>query len=671
MAVTKFKKASLVVLGEKEEAVVSVLQDLACCEIMPEPTDTRTHDWAKCIKSADEALADIRSALRFLEPYYPEVSGKLERLLGEKPTVTVEELENLSNSIDLASLSSSVKKIERRMLDIRTLLSKLDSNEEILIKLRQFPYSLAIISSGTVRISSIVGTLPVAYLERFQGLVAELLASDGELFVAPFTPKETDVTVVLMYDKKKADEVAEICEKVPFTKLDFPPELEGTPEEELSKIERNRTELAKESENLERNAAKLASEWVPTLRNLLDYYSVIRTRYETLVNASRTEKVSVIKFWVPEPAVGKLKEKLSKFGEELELIIEDPSDDDEPPTLLENPRWALPFEPLTRLYGAPKYGEIDPTVPMAPFMFLFFGMCLGDGGYGVLIAFAITYLLSKYKIVGDTKNFLHLLLLGALSTIAVGALTGSWMGDMIDAFPFLALLKPLKDRLVVLNPMSDPITFLGISLALGVVQILFGLSIAFWDSLRKKDYMAAFGDNGGWISLLIGLLLLGGVKSGFLGGAAGLLGKILSILGAAVLVATQGREKTGLFRRLLSGVLSLYNITSYLGDILSYSRLLALGLATSAIAMIVNTLTNLVLSIPFVGWILSIVIFVGGHLFSVVVNTLGAFIHSLRLQYVEFFSKFYSGGGRIFQPLEYRTRYVKIVGSKPLGQQSK
>jgi V/A-type H+-transporting ATPase subunit I len=219
--------------------------------------------------------------------------------------------------------------------------------------------------------------------------------------------------------------------------------------------------------------------------------------------------------------------------------------------------------------------------------------------------------------------------------------------------------------------MSDPITFLGISLALGVVQILFGLSIAFWDSLRKKDYMAAFGDNGGWISLLIGLLLLGGVKSGFLGGAAGLLGKILSILGAAVLVATQGREKTGLFRRLLSGVLSLYNITSYLGDILSYSRLLALGLATSAIAMIVNTLTNLVLSIPFVGWILSIVIFVGGHLFSVVVNTLGAFIHSLRLQYVEFFSKFYSGGGRIFQPLEYRTRYVKIVGSKPLGQQSK
>jgi len=671
MAVTKFKKASLVVLGEKEEAVVSVLQDLACCEIMPEPVDTGPHDWARRIRSADEALADIRSALRFLEPYYSEASGKLERLLGEKPAVSVEELERLSNNTDLTSLSSTVKKIERRMLDIRTLLSKLDSNEEILNKLRLFPYSLAIISCGTGRISSVVGTLPVVYLEKFQELVAEMLASDGELFVAPYTSKETDVTVVLMYDKKKADKVAEVCEKVPFARLDFPPELEGGAEEELSKIERKRAELARESEDLAKDAEKLASEWVPTLRNLSDYYSVIRTRYETLVNASRTDKVSFIKFWVPEPAVERLKEELSKFGGDLELIIEDPSDDDEPPTLLENPRWALPFEPLTRLYGAPKYGEIDPTVPMAPFMFLFFGMCLGDGGYGVLIALAIIYLLSKYKIVGDTKNFLLLLLLGALSTIAVGALTGSWMGDMIDAFPSLALLKPFKDRLVMLNPMSDPITFLGISLALGVVQILFGLSIAFWDSLRKKDYMAAFGDNGGWISLLIGLLLLGGAKSGFLGGAAGLLGKGLSVLGAAVLVATQGREKTGLFRRLISGVLSLYNITSYLGDILSYSRLLALGLATSAIAMIVNTLTNLVLSIPFVGWILSVVIFVGGHLFSVVVNTLGAFIHSLRLQYVEFFSKFYSGGGRIFQPLEYKTRYVKIVGSNPLEQQSK
>jgi len=329
----------------------------------------------------------------------------------------------------------------------------------------------------------------------------------------------------------------------------------------------------------------------------------------------------------------------------------------------------LPFEPLTRLYGVPKYGEIDPTVPMAPFMFLFFGMCLGDGGYGILVASAIIYLLSKYKIVGDKRNFFNLLLLGAFSTIAVGALTGSWMGDVVDAFPLLALLRPIKEKLAVLNPMSDPITFLGISLALGVVQILFGLFIAFWDSLRKKDYMAAFGDNGGWISLIIGLLLLGGVKSGFLSGfSVGLLGKILSALGAVVLIATQGREKSGLFRKLLSGVLSLYNITSYLGDILSYSRLLALGLATSAIAMIVNTLTTLVISIPFIGWVLSIIIFLGGHLFSVVVNTLGAFIHSLRLQYVEFFSKFYSGGGKIFQPLDYKTRYVKIVGDNLLDQ---
>ena len=669
MAVTKFKKASLVLLGEVEEEVVSILQSMACCEILPETAESKAHSWAEVVKSTDEALSDVRFLLRFLEPYFVEESGKLERLLGEKPTFTMEELEDTAKNTDLASLSARVRKVERRLLEIRTTFSKIESNEEILRKLEGFPYSLSIISSGTSRISSVVGTLPVVYLEKFKDAAQELLAADGEVFVASVGPKETDATVVLMYDKERTNQVGEICEKVPFTKLDFPGELKDTPEEELSKLEQAKDELVKEEENLRKEASKLASEWVPTLRKLLDYYSVVRTRYETLIGTSRTQKTSFIRFWAPEASVERLKKELAKFEKCIELKLEDPDESDQPPTLLENPRWALPFEPLTRLYGVPKYGEIDPTVPMAPFMFLFFGMCLGDGGYGILVASAIIYLLSKYKIVGDKRNFFNLLLLGAFSTIAVGALTGSWMGDVVDAFPLLALLRPIKEKLAVLNPMSDPITFLGISLALGVVQILFGLFIAFWDSLRKKDYMAAFGDNGGWISLIIGLLLLGGVKSGFLSGfSVGLLGKILSALGAVVLIATQGREKSGLFRKLLSGVLSLYNITSYLGDILSYSRLLALGLATSAIAMIVNTLTTLVISIPFIGWVLSIIIFLGGHLFSVVVNTLGAFIHSLRLQYVEFFSKFYSGGGKIFQPLDYKTRYVKIVGDNLLDQ---
>jgi len=197
-----------------------------------------------------------------------------------------------------------------------------------------------------------------------------------------------------------------------------------------------------------------------------------------------------------------------------------------------------------------------------------------------------------------------------------------------------------------------------------VVQVLFGLTIAMVRNIREKDYIAAAGDQGGWMTLIVGLILLGLGAGGFVPPVVFLFGKLLSLLGVILLVATQGREKDGIFRKIISGILSLYNVTSFLGDILSYSRLLALGLATAAVAMIINTLTVLVSGIPYVGWIFAIVLFLGGHIFSLAVNALGAFVHSLRLQYVEFFSKFFTASGRFFQPYRFSTKYTTVTGEQ-------
>jgi V/A-type H+-transporting ATPase subunit I len=231
---------------------------------------------------------------------------------------------------------------------------------------------------------------------------------------------------------------------------------------------------------------------------------------------------------------------------------------------------------------------------------------------------------------------------------------------MVDAFAIFSFLRPLKNLPVILNPMDDPMVFLALSLALGVFQLLFGLGVAFYDALRRKDYMGAYADVGGWLVFLIGLLVWGMGLAGYMSVAWEAFGKTVAIFGAIVLLATQGREKTGFISKAISGVLSLYDATSYLGDVLSYSRLLALGLATSAVGVIINMLAGLAGDIPFVGWILALLLIIGGHVFSVAVNVLGAFVHSLRLQYVEFFSKFYSGGGRVFSPLSYNTSYVSI-----------
>ncbi|NLA91303.1 MAG: V-type ATP synthase subunit I, partial [Synergistaceae bacterium] len=298
---------------------------------------------------------------------------------------------------------------------------------------------------------------------------------------------------------------------------------------------------------------------------------------------------------------------------------------------------------------------------MAPFFFVFFGMCLGDAGYGLIMIGLFAWFLKKYrKMPRSFSEFFKLFVLSGVATVIVGTLTGSWFGDMVDAFAIFSFLRPLKNLPVILNPMDDPMVFLALSLALGVFQLLFGLGVAFYDALRRKDYMGAYADVGGWLVFLIGLLVWGMGLAGYMSVAWEAFGKTVAIFGAIVLLATQGREKTGFISKAISGVLSLYDATSYLGDVLSYSRLLALGLATSAVGVIINMLAGLAGDIPFVGWILALLLIIGGHVFSVAVNVLGAFVHSLRLQYVEFFSKFYSGGGRVFSPLSYNTSYVSI-----------
>jgi V/A-type H+-transporting ATPase subunit I len=316
-------------------------------------------------------------------------------------------------------------------------------------------------------------------------------------------------------------------------------------------------------------------------------------------------------------------------------------------------------EPLIDMYGLPAYGGFDPTAVVAPFFYAFFGICFGDAGYGLLIASLLIALLMKKKVTGTLRKFLMIMIIGNVCALIFGALTFSWFGDSIAAFPFLKILMPLK-KLQILDPMGDPMTMLGVSLVFGFVQIIFGLLIAFRENLRKGDAVAAFADQGGWIIFLFGLVLLGLSSTGAIPIPTNVSAAV-AIVGAVILVTTQGRSKESFFGKAFSGVMSLYNVTSYLGDLLSYSRLLALGLGSAAVGMVINMLAMLVApSMHGFGVVIGILIFVLGHIFSMAVNLLGAFVHPLRLQYVEFFSKFYEASGEEFTPLKISTQYVDL-----------
>ncbi|MFP4482332.1 MAG: V-type ATP synthase subunit I [Thermovirgaceae bacterium] len=669
MAVLKVKKATLYAHQSVAEDIVAELQKLSSCEVMPledAGADGKMEVVARKLREIDDISADARFLLRFLEPYYEDERGTLDRLLSDKPSVTIEELEKLVAKIELKEIAGQARKIERRLVELRSALSNLDSKRSVLSTLEGFPHDLSLLSRGTKNVTSLYGTIPSDQVEKLKTAFVEAAGDQGELFFGSREEKALQVPVVMLYDKAVAADVSEASAAVTFSRIDFPKNIAGTVVEEMKRVTDERNGLLEEEEQLKSSSRELADLHIPSIRKLFDYFAVLHKRYEALLQGERTSNVSIIRLWIPESALKAFRQTIKPYEAQTEVIVEDPdiSAGDDPPVLLKNPKWALPFEPLTRLYGLPVYGRMDPTVPMAPFMFIFLGMCLGDGGYGIFLAGLILWFFSRYRITGEKKNFFNLLLLGTVSTTAFGAITGSWLGDMIDAFEPLSFLIGIKNSVVLLRPMENPLNFLGISLALGVIQVLFGLFLAMWENLRKGDYIAAFGDQGGWIALIMGLLVYAGAAADILAPATGFLGKVLSFVGVGLLITTQGREKTGFINKAVSGVMSLYNITSYLGDVLSYSRLLALGLATSAVAMIINTLTGLVIDIPFVGMILAVILFIGGHLFSVTVNTLGAFIHALRLQYVEFFSKFYGGGGRALEPLAYDTQYVQV---KPVG----
>lgn len=673
MAVKQVKKVRLVLHHEAIEPVVAELQKLGCCEMISSDDVSAKEGYPSPVPSAggprehvfqlEKDLSDVRFLLRFLEPLFIEEGGKLERMLGPKTAISFSGLSSLHKEIDISRVTAEARSLERDLAEMRSTLAQISNQSTLLESIRDFALPLWMVSRGTDSVTGVMGSVPPSQAGTLREHFEKCVKGLGEIFVAPFEEKKLETYVVMIFPRSYESQVMDTASQYGFSRIECPQGLEMTPEMELEKIRNLKGDLLTRIGQTEMNSRSMAQEWVPDIRKLNDFLTVSVSRREAADSGDSTETVSILRFWTPSDKINAIEKSLEPYAKLIDIFEEDPSPDDDPPTILNNPGWATPFSPLTKLYGMPSYSGIDPTVLMAPFFFLFFGMCLGDGGYGLVMAAFFLYALVRFKMTGEKKKFFVLLLLGSISTIAVGAVTGSWLGDMIDAFGIFSFIRPLKDSVVLLRPMSDPITFLGISLALGVVQILFGIMIAMWDAFRKGDMVAALGDQGGWFVLIVGVLVWGASSFGIGGLATSIIGRSLIAAGAFTLILTQGRDKPGFVRKAVFGVLSLYNVTSYLGDVLSYSRLLALGLATSAIAMIVNTLTGLVSGIPYVGWLLAALIFFGGHLFSVVVNVLGAFIHSLRLQYVEFFSKFYSGGGRIFSPLKFETKYTSITDS--------
>lgn len=668
MALAEMSKARIAVHRSVADELVGKLQALGCCEFTGENSGAVESVAMGHLKARqrhiEELLSDVRFTVRLLEPLEVNKGSSFARMLGDIPTVGLSELEANADEDRFRSFVSDLRSKERKLTETKAEISRLKGLLTQSALLSSVKYPLEFFTTGTEQIAGAVYSLPKSASEEF---VSKLEADFGD-FVEyqklPENDKDPTSTFAVLFRKSDLEKLQAVSAEFSAGKIDVPKDFELTAEEERKKLIAAIEKAEREESLLCADIASKADEGLEMARYYGDYWSILSDRIGSMISGVPTDDVFIWSFWMPKDCRETVEKAVAPYDDMTEFSMIEPDEGELPPTLLKNPGWSSSMEPLTLMYGTPTYGGVDPTSLMAPFFFLFLGMCFGDAGYGLVLSGVFGYFIVRHQLSLTLRKFFVMLTIGMLFSVLVGAVTGSWFGDSITAFPFLSPLVPLKDALQFLDPMNDPMTLLTISLGLGFVQVIFGLLIAFKNSWKQGDRFSALADNGGWIVFLCGLLLTGLASSGKIGGPIGASAKYIAIVGALILVATQGRTKANIAGKLFSGVLSLYNVTGYLGDVLSYSRLLALGLGSAAVGMVINLLAKLVAGTPYVGIPLAVLIFVVGHLFSIAVNLLGAFIHSLRLQYVEFFGKFYDANGKDFDPLRNVTTFTRLSEEK-------
>ncbi|WP_313525368.1 V-type ATP synthase subunit I [Anaerotignum sp.] len=509
------------------------------------------------------------------------------------------------------------------------------------LQMKETKFSAVIL--GTVGIKTKFEDLLQTVLEKVPSAVVQQVSADVQ-----------QIYISIICLKEERDLALETLREFAFNPISFG-EHKGTPKEaiqtyEIEIEEHEQVILAKEAILSELSVARKNIEY------LYDSLNMRRDRAKIVGDMLSTEMVFYFDGWMPKQAQPEVEALLKRY--EFYYDIKEPEADEEIPVFLHNDGFSTPFEAVTNMYSLPSRHDIDPTKLLAPFYFIFFGMMLSDAAYGIIMAVGCWYILKKFKLEGMTYRMIKMFFYCGISTFIWGALFGGWFGDFIPVaaktlFDVDIVIKPIW-----FDPMAEPMKLLIFSLILGGIHLFVGMGIQAYMFIRDGHPLDALFDIGLWYVLLIGLVLFG------IGGSVApvmvTVGKVMSIVGAVGILLTGGRKKKGIFGKITGGLGSLYGITSYLSDVLSYSRLLALGLATGVVAKVINTLGSLAGG-GVKGAIVLLLAFVIGTVFNIAINALGAFVHSCRLQYVEFFGKFYTGGGRPFEPFERKTKYIKIL----------
>lgn len=671
MAVLQMQRISICGLKKDRKAILEKMQSLGVMEMSPVAEEAEGFEKMDTVnaRSGFERKAHAADqALAVLDIYAPQKKSLLSGLEGKEPVEREKVLQAAANKEELIRTAEAILAKNKEIAEAKAAILKTENQIESLLP--WLTLDVPMNYTGTAKTSLLIGTVAGdVTVDELYGRIAQA------------EPAPTGVDIQVIHSDKDACFLAILCLKAEEATVEEalrscgfarPSQvIDRKPCEQKELLEAEIEKLNKDIKGAEAEIASCAGSR-KDLEIVSDYFRTRAEKYEVLGELPQSQRTFIMSGYVPKKYVAAV-EKAIGDNYDCVLDIEDIKEDEEPPTLLANNGFSSSVEGVLESYGLPHKGEFDPTTIMSFFYVFFFGMMLSDAAYGAIIAIACFIVLKKFPRMGEGMHkSIKMFMFCGISTVVWGILFGGYFGNVVDIVSETFFGKAVTVPALWFIPLNDPMRLLVYSLAFGVVHLFVGLGIKGYMELKEGRTLDFFCDVVLWFAFLIGLIMLLLPSDIFASIAQAQIvfppilntvAKVLAIGGALGLLLMSGRESKNPVLRIALGAYDIYNITGWLSDVLSYSRLLALGLATGVIASVVNQMGSM-FGKGVVGVIGFILVFLVGHTLNLAINLLGAYVHTNRLQFVEFFGKFYEGGGKPFEPFKSDTKYVTIQDGK-------
>jgi len=658
MAVVKMNRFTLMTFHTYREGLLKELQRFENIQFNSLQNSEEELEYLNKVSFGDKVSelesesAKIKFALEKIKPYAQKPSG-MQAFTSPPPSLSYEEFDAYTDHYDYKSVYESIKDADGKLRACKSEKDRLKGENQNLNNWVKLDVSLKEVED-LKSIRYLIGTISKASADSFREAMENAYP---QVYIEYFGAAQDEVTGLLLAPADDYESVSSLAKNSGFTRVPInlpqkPSDIIAENNARIAQIELAETSLAESFQQYgsEYNSLMIAN----------DYFQAALIRAQACENFLKSDTVLVIEGWFPQELSLRLTEILNGVcGKDYyieETAVEKDSTD--VPIKLKNNKFVAAFENITSMYSLPKYSELDPTPVLTPFYWAFFGLMVGDTGYGLILWLATFIVLKFFSLKAGTRKFMQFFHYLSYAVIIAGFLYGSIFG-----FTFFAPIKTETGSKAILDTNVDIALMIVLSIIVGIGQIVFGLLVKGYALLKDGKVFAAIFDSLCWITTLFGAI--GWILGGF-GIASAELGNIskwtfiISVIGLAL---TQGRESPSLGGKIGNGLYSVYGLTSYVGDIVSYTRLVALALSGAYIAFAFNKMAELlpegILRIVAGGLIIVV-----GQTINFGLSLLSAYVHDCRLQYVEYFSKFYDGGGKPFNPFQLMNKHVHIKNSK-------